>query len=181
MHRRVHLTAFGAVVVLTLAACSSGGGASAAASTAPSSAPSVAMSEAPSASAEASAMASAPASPSTSATISIKTTPLGDIVVDAQGRTLYAFEKDSGGKPTCYGGCAAMWPGFVVTGTPTAGTGLDASKLSLVDRTDGGKQVKYGEYPLYYFASDSAPGDTKGQGFAKLWFVVGADGETIKG
>ena len=167
MHRRFHLTAFGAVVVLTLAACSSGGGASAAASTAPSSVPSVAMSEAPSASAEASAMASAPASPSTSATISIKTTPLGDIVVDAQGRTLYAFEKDSGGKPTCYADCAKMWPAYVSKGDEKKGEGW-----ATVKRTDGAMQWTYDGKPLYFYAPDKKKGDAMGDGVGGVWHII---------
>ena len=182
MHRRFHLTAFGAVVVLTLAACSSGGGASAAASTAPTSAPSAAMSEAPSASAEASAMASAPASPSTSATISIKTTPLGDIVVDSQGRTLYAFEKDSGGKPTCYGGCAAAWPPVLTRGAPGRAGRLPGA-LGTTRRRDGARQVTYDGHPLYYYTGDVSPGQILCQNvneFGGTWLVVSPSGKPVR-
>ena len=59
---------------------------------------------------------------------------------------------------------------------PTAGEGLDATKLTTVDRTDGTKQVKYGDWPLYYFAGDSAAGDANGQGLGEKWFVVDASG-----
>ena len=49
----------------------------------------------------------APATPSTagSAPVTVKTaaSKLGTILVDAQGRTLYAFTNDSGGMPTCDG------------------------------------------------------------------------------
>jgi predicted lipoprotein with Yx(FWY)xxD motif len=38
----------------------------------------------------------------------------------------------------------------------------------------------YGGWPLYYFASDSAPGDTNGQGVGDVWYVIGADGEFIQ-
>ena len=57
---------------------------------------------------------------------------------------------------------------------------LDASKLTTVDRTDGTKQVKYGDWPLYYFAGDSKAGDTNGQGVATKWYVVDATGAMIK-
>ena len=48
-------------------------------------------------------------------------------------------------------------------GTAAAGKGLDASLLTAVDRTNGTKQPKYGDWPLYYFAADKAAGDTNGQ------------------
>jgi len=178
MDRRFRYVVVGFGLALSLAACSSNSAASVAPPTAAASvaAPSVAASEpAPS------AAASAAASASTGATIALKTTSLGTIIVDAQGRTLYKFDNDTAGTSTCYDQCAANWPALVATGTPTAGTGLDASKLTTVDRTDGTKQVKYGEFPLYYFAADKAAGDTNGQGKGKIWWVVGADGKPIEG
>ena len=178
MDRRFRYVVVGFGLALSLAACSSNSAASVAPPTAAASvaAPSTAASEA-----APSAAASAAASASTGATIALKTTSLGTIIVDAQGRTLYKFDNDTAGTSTCYDQCAANWPALVATGTPTAGTGLDASKLTTVDRTDGTKQVKYGEFPLYYFAADKAAGDTNGQGKGKIWWVVGADGKPIEG
>jgi predicted lipoprotein with Yx(FWY)xxD motif len=156
---------FAAVAIV--AACSSGGGASSAPSAA---APSASASEAP---------ASASASAAAGAEIKLADSSLGQIIVDGEGKTLYMFTPDEAGTPTCYDDCATAWP--PLTGEVTAGTGLDASKLTLVDRTDGSKQVKYGTWPLYYFANDAAAGDTNGQGLNDKWYVVGADGEPIKG
>ena len=153
--------------VAIVAACSSGGGASSAPSAA---APSASASEAP---------ASASASAAAGAEIKLADSSLGQIIVDSAGKTLYMFTPDEAGTPTCYDQCAAAWP--ALTGEATAGTGLDASKITLVDRTDGTKQVKYGNWPLYYFANDAAAGDTNGQGLNDKWYVVGADGEPIKG
>jgi predicted lipoprotein with Yx(FWY)xxD motif len=34
--------------------------------------------------------------------------------------------------------------------------------------------VSYNGMPLYYYAADSAAGDTKGQGVGGVWFVAGA-------
>jgi predicted lipoprotein with Yx(FWY)xxD motif len=178
MDRRFRYVVLGFGLALSLAACSSNIAASVAPPTAAASvaAPSAAASEA-----APSAAASAAASASTGATIALKTTSLGMIIVDAQGRTLYKFDNDTAGTSTCYDQCAANWPALVAAGTPTAGPGLDASKLTTVDRTDGTKQVKYGEFPLYYFAADKAAGDTNGQGKGKIWWVVGADGKPIEG
>ena len=152
-----------------VAACSNSGGG---ATTAPSAA-------APSASDAASASAGSAAGTG----IALADSSLGQIVVDGAGKTLYMFTPDEGGTPSCYDDCATAWPPLLAddAASVTAGTGLDASKITVVDRTDGGKQVKYGEYPLYYFANDAAAGDTNGQGLNDKWYVVGADGEPIKG
>jgi predicted lipoprotein with Yx(FWY)xxD motif len=169
------VVAMGAIV----AACSSGGGATTAPSVA---APSVAPSSAAPASVAPSE--SAAASPAAGAvSLALADSTLGKVIVDGAGKTLYMFTPDEGGTPTCYDQCAANWPALTADDVAqvSVGAGLDSSKLSVVDRTDGGKQVKYGEYPLYYFAKDAAAGDVNGQGAGDgKWWVVGADGEPIK-
>jgi predicted lipoprotein with Yx(FWY)xxD motif len=187
MHKNLRLLAAGFSLAAILAACSSTGASpSAAAPTvaAPSVAPSVAAPAAAAsaeASAAASAEASAPASAATASAIALKTGALGSYIVDGDGKTLYVFLPDeAAGKPTCYDKCAGAWPALTAASVPTVGTGLDATKLVLVDRTDGTKQVMFGKYPLYYFSGDKAAGDTNGQGVGGNWFVVGADGEEIK-
>ena len=158
-----------ATVAIVAACSSSGGGASSAPSAAAPSASEAPASEAPSESASAAA----------GAEIKLADSSLGQIIVDAEGKTLYMFTPDEAGTPTCYDQCATAWP--PLTGEATAGAGLDASKITVVDRTDGSKQVKYGDWPLYYFANDAAAGDVNGQGLNDKWYVVGADGEPIKG
>jgi predicted lipoprotein with Yx(FWY)xxD motif len=162
-----------------VAACSSGGGATAAPSVA---APSVAPSEAPASEAPAS---EAPASeaPAAAVELAVADSSLGQIIVDGEGKTLYMFQPDEAGTPTCYDECAANWPPLLADdpASVTVGTGLDASKLSVVDRTDGGKQLKYGNWTLYYFANDAAAGDVNGQGINEVWYVLAPSGEPIKG
>jgi predicted lipoprotein with Yx(FWY)xxD motif len=168
-----------AVAVATIvAACSSGGGATTAPSVAaPTTAPS---SEAPASVEPSESAAGSPAAGGVS--IALADSSLGKIIVDGEGKTLYMFTPDEAGTPTCYDDCATAWPALTAddAAAVTAGAGLDASKVSVVDRTDGGKQVKYGDWPLYYFANDAAAGDVNGQGVADKWYVVGADGEPIK-
>ena len=163
--------------VALAAACSSSG-------TTTTAAPSVAapVTPAPSAAAPSEAASEAPSAATGGATIDLSTTALGDIIVDAGGKTVYAFQPDSAGTPTCYDQCASTWPPLLADAgaTMTAGAGLDASKLTTVDRTDGTKQVKYGDWPLYHFGGDSAAGDTNGQGVATKWYVVDATGAMIK-
>jgi len=115
------------------------------------------------------------------ATVQLATSDLGEIVVDSEGMTLYGFTPDEAtGEPTCYDDCAATWPPLTVEGDFTVGAGLDMADFSTATRTDDGTQLKLGTYPLYYFANDSAPGDTNGQGLNDVWFVIGADGELIR-
>ena len=164
-------------LVALLAACSTP-----AATTAPSvAAPSVAPSEAPSEAPASEAPASEAPSAAADATIALATNALGEIIVDAEGKTLYAFTPDTAGESTCYDDCAAQWPPLLATDAAaiSAGAGLDATKLTTVDRTDGTKQVKYGDWPLYYFAGDSAAGDTNGQGLGTKWYVVDSAGALI--
>ena len=163
-------------IVALAAACTTSSGTSAAPSVA---APSAA---APSAAAPSEAAPSEPAASAAAgdATIALTTNDLGTMIVDADGKSLYAFTPDTAGTSTCYDECATNWPPLLAdVGDLTAGEGLDQSKLTTTDRTDGTKQVKYGDWPLYYFAGDAAAGDTNGQGVGTKWYVVDAAGALI--
>jgi predicted lipoprotein with Yx(FWY)xxD motif len=125
------------------------------------------------------------AAPTTSAaqaaggtTVAVATSKLGDILVDGEGRTLYAFTKDKGDQSACSGQCADNWP--ALTGPATAGTGAQAALLSTAMQTNDSSQVTYGGKPLYYFAGDAKAGDTNGQGVGGVWFAVTADGQLVK-
>jgi predicted lipoprotein with Yx(FWY)xxD motif len=176
------------LAALALAACGPGASASpsGAAATPSAAASSAAASE--SASAEPSASGSAEASAGGSGatgdvTVMVaESDELGEILVDGEGRTLYMFVPDEEtGEPTCYDQCAENWPPLVAEGEITVGEGLDDSDFTTVPRTDdAGDQVKVGDWPLYYFANDAAPGDTNGQGANEVWYVLGPDGEPIR-
>jgi predicted lipoprotein with Yx(FWY)xxD motif len=103
-----------------------------------------------------------------SATISGKSVT---ILTNAQGMTLYYRTSDSSSS-VCSGGCASAWPPMLVTGsaTPTSATSLPG-QLS-VSTNANGKQVEYNGHPLYTYSGDSAPGQTNGQGFGRVWFAV---------
>ena len=102
----------------------------------------------------------------------------GDILTDAGGNTLYLFTKDERNKSNCSGGCAGAWLPLLTVEDPTAGEGVNADRLGTITRDDGSTQVAYSGWPLYYFASDEGPGDTKGQ--YGEWFVVSAFGGPIQ-
>ena len=117
-----------------------------------------------------------------SATVRVANSPLGRILVGANGRTLYLFKADRGTKSACMGACAMAWPPLLATGKPSVGTGLTASKLATTTRSDGSKQLTYNGHPLYLFIKDHKPGDVTGQGlnaFGAGWFVLSPAGKQI--
>jgi predicted lipoprotein with Yx(FWY)xxD motif len=126
----------------------------------------------------------APSKPTNGAmpTVTLAPSKFGKILVGANGRTLYDFVADKTVSSTCYGACASLWPPLTVTGTPKAGPGVRASLLGTTKRTDGTTEVTYNGHPLYYFVSDTKPGDTTGQAiiqFGAPWYVLTANGMEI--
>ncbi len=107
---------------------------------------------------------------------------LGDVLVDANGRTLYLFEKDSGTTSACTAGCARVWPPLRSSGNPTVGSGASASQVGTTKRSDGAPEITYNGHPLYTFTGDQNPGDANGQGltnFGGLWYVVSPAGDAV--
>lgn len=114
--------------------------------------------------------------------VSVKSSRLGRILVDSRGRTLYLFERDTGPKSTCYGGCASVWPPVTVSGKPTAGAGASASRIATTQRTDGRTQLVYAGHPLYYYSVDQKPGDVEGQDLTQYggkWNALDPTGKAI--
>jgi len=100
----------------------------------------------------------------------------------AAGRALYLWVADGGGKSSCSGACAKVWPPLTANATPIASHGVKASDLGTITRSDGTKQVTYNGHPLYYFVGDAGPGVTKGQGsdsFGAKWWLVAPSGSAI--
>ena len=116
------------------------------------------------------------------ASVSVKaaTSPLGQILVGPDGRTLYAFTNDTEAKSTCTGTCAEAWPPAVVAASWTVAPGLDSGIFSTVARDDGTEQLTAGQFPLYYFSGDARPGDVNGQGSGNVWFVVDTKAQVVK-
>lgn len=118
----------------------------------------------------------------TSATVSLRKTALGMVLVARDGHTLYLFGKDRNGKSACTAGCAQFWPPLLTRGKPTAGPGIKASLLSTTKRSNGSLQVTYNNHPLYGFLLDKRAGQTNGQGvfkFGAKWYALSAKGTAI--
>lgn len=94
-------------------------------------------------------------------------TDKGKALVDAQGMTLYTFDKDSSGKSNCYDKCAANWPPLMAPAGAKA-----MGDWSVVQRTDGGAQWAYKGMPLYGWVKDTKPGETTGDGVGGAWHIA---------
>jgi predicted lipoprotein with Yx(FWY)xxD motif len=166
MTRLFSLAALAVVSALVLAAC--GGGSSYGGNNPPST----------------SSKSSAPAATSSAAAVvTAKSGSLGTFLTDAKGRTLYLWDADHGATSTCNGECAQDWPPLTTKTAPKAGAGVTASLLGTSKRSDGTKEVTYAGHPLYYFAGDTGPGQTTGQGsaaFGAPWWVVTPAGKAIQ-
>ncbi|MEU6253466.1 hypothetical protein [Streptomyces sp. NPDC047043] len=112
--------------------------------------------------------------------IAVKDSGLGSILVDGEGRTLYAFTKDKGGASNCDAKCIAVWPALTGGAKASAGKGVQSSLIQEAKKSGGAVQTTYGGWPLYYYVGDAAPGDVNGQGLDGQWFAVGADGKLVR-
>ena len=119
---------------------------------------------------------------SSAVTIKAASSPLGTILVDQEGKTLYLFEADSRNKSNCNGGCLALWPPVTTNGKASAGSGASAGMIGTTMRSDGTSQVTYAGHPLYWFSGDTKAGDTNGQGltdFGGAWYVISPAGKAV--
>ena len=126
--------------------------------------------------------AASSSSPAATANAVLKTadTGLGKVVVDAQGRTVYVFDKDApgSGASACSGPCLAKWPAVQAASGKPAVSGV-TGELGTIKRDDGTMQVTLAGMPLYLYAGDSKAGDVTGQGVGGVWWAVGPDGTKI--
>ncbi len=98
----------------------------------------------------------------------------GKYLTDEKGLTLYYFKKDLESQSTCIDNCIKRWPVFY-RDKVTVPDGLNANDFSTISRIDGPKQTTYRGYPLYYWYDDKQPGDMKGEGINKAWYVIYPD------
>lgn len=99
----------------------------------------------------------------------IKTMEIGgqQVLTDANGMTLYTFDKDEAGVSNCYDKCAENWPPlFAAEGAAPEG------EFTLVERTDGKMMWAYEGMPLYLWVKDEKPGDTTGDGVGEVWHTA---------
>jgi predicted lipoprotein with Yx(FWY)xxD motif len=114
--------------------------------------------------------------------VQARTSSLGRVLTDGQGRTLYLFEADKPNLSKLSTAGLSIWPPFAATGKTQAESGALAAKLGTITGADGKPQVTYDRHPLYYYVADTKPGQTKGQAldqFGAEWYVLAPSGNKI--
>lgn len=112
-----------------------------------------------------------------------KVSGLGTILTNQNGRTLYTFSPEKGGKIACTGSCATAWPPLTTSGQPSMSSALVHPNLvgSVADPS-GGKIITYAGWPMRTYTADTQAGQVNGQGsdaFGGKWYVVSPSGQVI--
>ena len=89
------------------------------------------------------------------------------VLTAKNGMTVYVFDKDEGGAPTCYDACGKTWPPYLAK---TAGKMEEG--WATVKRKDGRLQWTYDGKPLYFYSADKKKGDKTGDGIGGVWHIV---------
>jgi predicted lipoprotein with Yx(FWY)xxD motif len=181
LRRRPAALAAAAAATLLLAACGSSSGESTATATS-GGATTAAQGGYGSAPAPTTTAATTTQAASRSADLIAHEGKLGTYLVDAQGRPVYLFEKDTSTVSTCSAACTSAWPPVTAGGAPRVGPGLKRGLLGTTTRADGSTQLTYGGHPLYRFAGDQPGGAPTGQGnngFGAPWYVVRPSGAKL--
>ncbi|QKJ19072.1 COG4315 family predicted lipoprotein [Microbacterium hominis] len=116
------------------------------------------------------------------AELMVAETSLGEVVVDADGMTVYMFDNDTqdSGVSSCEGQCLENWPPVTTESDAPAVDGV-SGEVGTITGTDGSTQVTLNGWPLYYFIGDEAAGDVNGQAVNDVWWVLTPDGERFAG
>ncbi|MFD9130225.1 SCO0930 family lipoprotein [Kitasatospora sp. NPDC059571] len=104
---------------------------------------------------------------------------LGPIMVDANGRTLYHFAKDTAWpmRSNCVGDCLKTWtPAPPVD--PRKIKGVDPKLIGKMQRPDGTWQLSINCTPAYTYTGDQGYGDALGNGLANgAWTAINPQGK----
>ncbi len=96
------------------------------------------------------------------------------LLTDSKGLTLYYRTSDTASS-VCSGGCAVVWPPLLFSGSGSPTSGSSISGTLTVSSNTNGSQVEYQGHPLYTYQSDTAAGQTSGEGVGGVWFVATTD------
>lgn len=120
--------------------------------------------------------------PAAPLSLAVSDSAFGPALVDGRGMSVYIFDTDipDSGTSNCTAGCLSTWPPILETsGTPPT-TGVTAT-IGSITVSDSSTQVTVNGSPLYYYAGDTGPGVTKGQGIEGTWWLVSPDGKRLTG
>jgi predicted lipoprotein with Yx(FWY)xxD motif len=107
----------------------------------------------------------ATASGSGSGIVSIKSVDGTDVLVDAEGRTLYSAEVEQDGRIRCTGACESFWDPVEASASEAKSASADLDlRLGAIERPGGDRQLTLEGRPLYTFTEEGA-GELDGDGF----------------
>ena len=109
-----------------------------------------------------------------------------DVLVDAEGRTLYTADVEEDGSIRCVDGCESFWLPLEAGQTEIDALGSSlAEDLGVVERPDGMSQLTFDGVPLYTFTKDDV-GELMGDGFTDtfqgtrfVWTAARVDGAAV--
>jgi predicted lipoprotein with Yx(FWY)xxD motif len=119
--------------------------------------------------------------PAADSALATRHSSLGNVLVDADGHTLYLFEGDRRNLSALSSAGLKVWPALTALRKPRALGAVSAAQIATI-KTHGRLQVTYFGHPLYYFIGDKKSGETSGQGlreFGALWYVVAPSGNAV--
>jgi predicted lipoprotein with Yx(FWY)xxD motif len=97
--------------------------------------------------------------------VSVQNVDGTDVLVDAEGKTLYSAEVEQDGSILCTDACTSFWDpvGASMSEADSAARDLGLD-LGVISRPDGGEQLTFEGLPLYSF-TEEGPGQLDGDGF----------------
>lgn len=112
---------------------------------------------------------------------------VGEVLVEASGKTLYYSRQEEDGTVRCTGDCLGFW--FPATTSDDSTPTGSVADLGVVERPDNGQsQLTYQGKPLYSFKLDSGTGQANGHqvkdSFAGTdfeWFATSVTGTSATG
>jgi predicted lipoprotein with Yx(FWY)xxD motif len=119
------------------------------------------------------------------ATLELRKTGLGKILVNGRGLTLYMFVADRPNTDNCVKivHCTTVWPLLTTTGKPITKSGVKGSLVGTIKLPNGQTQVTYAGHPVYTYIADTRPGQTFGEGVFQSgakWYVLNGTGHVVK-
>jgi predicted lipoprotein with Yx(FWY)xxD motif len=113
---------------------------------------------------------------------------LGEVLVNGEGHTLYAFVPGRHGVSGCSRACAAVWPPVRLTiedaldAAPALDESLVTTEPNPQSHRTGDRVVKFAGLVLHTYAGDRSSGDAHGQGIRAgggRWYVISGSGKPV--
>jgi predicted lipoprotein with Yx(FWY)xxD motif len=114
-----------------------------------------------------------------STTLTVVPSTFGPVVANNRGQVLYVYTDDTATTSACNTvWCLVDWPPLQVSGAPTTVPSVTAPS-SVIVGAGGVHQVALAGHPLYTFAGDLHPGDTRGREIGDDWFLISPSGSVV--